>query len=241
MTTCNAQSPVTHFWFIRTNLEWQENKAMQNLAARNTRPLRDDLHTWEMEDMWGLSSRQDLGQGIAQLVKRLTEKPGTILYMGSSPRCGALFLPESSSSEGSLTVSVQPLCVTAYINICEYVKNLKHWQPYHYTETRKHCMRLLEWVALLFRLLCHTHRGQYRTKKMKDYLPPGEEGQCARGVLLQGHQHKVVLDQQHLGLEGLTHSRLVHVGSLRAPWHRAHQQAVSAQLQAGVGFINSDV
>ena len=42
-----------------------------------------------------------------------------------------IFLPELAFSAVSpLTVSVQPPCAIACINICAHVKNPKHWQPY---------------------------------------------------------------------------------------------------------------
>ena len=46
-----------------------------------------------------------------------------------------LFVPESASSADSLTVSVQPPCAIARINMCVNVKNPKHWQPYQYSDT----------------------------------------------------------------------------------------------------------
>ena len=53
-----------------------------------------------------------------------------------SPVRLGIFLPESASSADSLTVSVQPACVVACINICVHVKNLKHGQPYHCLDTQ---------------------------------------------------------------------------------------------------------
>ena len=55
----------------------------------------------------------------------------------------------------SLTVSVQPPCAIACINICAHVKNPKHWQPYHCLDERKYYTHVhwQEWVALLLWLL----------------------------------------------------------------------------------------
>ena len=89
------------------------------------------------EDTSSASDVAILGAGIAQFVEYPTEKPGAI-QTGSSPRCGeGLVLPESTSSADSLTVSVQPPCEIACINICVHVKNPKHWQPHHCLEYRK--------------------------------------------------------------------------------------------------------
>ena len=49
-----------------------------------------------------------------------------------------LFLPESVSSADSVTVLVQPPSAIVRINICEHVKNPKHWQPYHCWYTRNY-------------------------------------------------------------------------------------------------------
>jgi len=59
------------------------------------------------------------------------------------------FFPQSAFSAHSLTVSAQPPCATACINICVstlkipnicvHVKTPTHWQPYHCLDTRKYC------------------------------------------------------------------------------------------------------
>ena len=41
------------------------------------------------------------------------------------------FSPLSTFSANSLTVSAQPQCAIACINICVHVKNPRHCQPYH--------------------------------------------------------------------------------------------------------------
>ena len=49
---------------------------------------------------------------------------------GSIPLCGKeFFLPEPTFSANSLTVSAQPSCAIASINICAHVNDSKHWQP----------------------------------------------------------------------------------------------------------------
>ena len=61
---------------------------------------------------------------------------------------------EFASSADSLTVSVQPPCAMACLNICAHVNDPKHWQQYyHCSETLKYYTNSLEWVALLVRLL----------------------------------------------------------------------------------------
>ena len=62
--------------------------------------------------------------GIAQSVKRPTEKPKSNSDMGSSPGAASFFLPESIFNADSLTTS--PFAV-ACINIGSHVKNPKRW------------------------------------------------------------------------------------------------------------------
>ena len=63
----------------------------------------------------------------AQLVDYPIEKPGAILTrVWVSGAAKDFFLPESTSSADSLTVSVQPPCAIECINICVHVKNPKH-------------------------------------------------------------------------------------------------------------------
>ena len=81
--------------------------------------------------------RYPQGAGIAQCVERRTEKPGAILTRVRVPRFSFSF-PVSAFSADSLTVSAQPPCAIACINICADVNNPKHWQPYHCLDTRKH-------------------------------------------------------------------------------------------------------
>ena len=102
--------------------------------------------------------------GMAQLVERPTEKPKAILtrvrVRGGARDFFFFFffspLPESTFSADSLTVSVQPPCEIACIDMCPRVKTPKDWQPYRGLDTRKYCTHLEEWVALLLRLLCLT-------------------------------------------------------------------------------------
>ena len=86
-----------------------------------------------------------LGARIAQLVESPTEKSWCNTGSGSSPRWVKgffiFFNPQSASSADSLTVSLQPLCAIACIDIHAHVKNTRHWQPCHCLDTRK----------------CHTH------------------------------------------------------------------------------------
>ena len=60
----------------------------------------------------------------------------------NSPVQLRIFLPESTFSADSLTLSVQPSCAITRINICAHVEDPKHWQPYLCLDTRKyhtHC------------------------------------------------------------------------------------------------------
>ena len=79
------------------------------------------------------------GAGIAQLVQRPTEKTGPVLTRVRVPGAAKVFVPESTFRFQCLTLSVQPPCAIAGINICVHVKNPKHWQPYHCLDTRKYC------------------------------------------------------------------------------------------------------
>ena len=76
--------------------------------------------------------------------------------MGSSPQDGKGFFSQSTSSADSHTVSAQPPCATAGVNICTYVKYPKYWQSYHCLDARKYCAHRQEWVALVMWLLCPT-------------------------------------------------------------------------------------
>ena len=82
---------------------------------------------------WPHLSKSD-GGVAAQLVERSTEKPGAVLFVWQG-----IFHPESTFSANSLTVSIQPLCAIACINIHTHIKNHKRWQPYHCLDTQKHC------------------------------------------------------------------------------------------------------
>ena len=93
------------------------------------------------------------GTGIAQLVERLTNKPGAVLTrirqgisFSCSPRasflCNCLtvvkFQCKLSSSANTSTVSVRPLCAFACVNIYAHVKNPKHWQPHHCLDAQRY-------------------------------------------------------------------------------------------------------
>ena len=71
--------------------------------------------------------------------------------MGSSPRCGKLFFSQSTSSADSLTVSVQPPCTIACIDICMHFSHTIVW-------TRENIAHKGQWAALLLQLLCLTQR-----------------------------------------------------------------------------------
>ena len=75
------------------------------------------------------------GADVAQFVERRTGR-------FDSPMRQEIFLPESTLSAASLTVSVQPSCAFAGINICAHVEDPTRWQPYLCLDTRKyrtHC------------------------------------------------------------------------------------------------------
>ena len=74
--------------------------------------------------------------GTAQLVEYQTERPGALLMQVQVHGVARFFSPESTfSADSSLTVSIQPLCAIAYINICARIKNPKQWQPHHCLDT----------------------------------------------------------------------------------------------------------
>ena len=64
------------------------------------------------------------------LVERPTVKSGAVNARSTSPAWRGIFLPESTFSADSLTVSVQPLSAIACLDTCAHVQNPKHWQPY---------------------------------------------------------------------------------------------------------------
>ena len=69
-----------------------------------------------------LSKAKSPGAGIAQLVERPTDKPGTS-DAGSSPKRGKGFFSQSTNFRAdSLTVFVQPPCAIACNNICAHNK-----------------------------------------------------------------------------------------------------------------------
>ena len=73
---------------------------------------------------------------VAQSVERRSDTPLTQVQLPGAARD---FLPESTFSAHSLTVSAQPSCAAACTNISAHVKDPKHWQPYHCLETGKYC------------------------------------------------------------------------------------------------------
>ena len=85
------------------------------------------------------------------LVERPTEKQRRNADAGSSPRCGMGFFSLSQLSvQTLLRCPYSPPCN----NICEHVKNPKHWQPYHCLDTKMLHTLIGEGIALLLRLLC---------------------------------------------------------------------------------------
>ena len=67
-----------------------------------------------------------------------------------------IFLPKSTFSADSLTVSVQPSCAIACINGCVPIKEPKHWQPYFCLDKQKyqtHCEELLHKVKSILKYL----------------------------------------------------------------------------------------
>ena len=96
--------------------------------------------------MLSLSSKPAVDQNTTACVSatarniQLTEGRGCSSVGGASDRNAAegrfnspvrlrIFLPESTFSADSLTLSVQPSCAITRINICAHVEDPKHWQP----------------------------------------------------------------------------------------------------------------
>ena len=82
--------------------------------------------------------------GISRLVECLPENTGAVLTWVWFPHAARNFSPNQLSVQTllgffSLTVSIQPPCAIACINICAHVKNSKDWQPYHCLDTWKYC------------------------------------------------------------------------------------------------------
>ena len=68
---------------------------------------------------------------------------------GSVPWCGRGFFSQSQLLVQTVTVSVQPKCAVACVNVCAHVKDPKHLQPYLRLVTQKYRTHCWEWVALL--------------------------------------------------------------------------------------------
>ena len=98
----------------------------------------------------------NLGATIAQLVQHPTENPGTTLTQVWIPGGERDFSPRVNCQCRLFTVSVQPPCAIACVNVCTYVKYPKHWQSYHCLDARKYGTHWQEWVALVLWLLCLT-------------------------------------------------------------------------------------
>ena len=62
-----------------------------------------------------------------------------------------IFLPESVSKADPITVSLQPQCAIARVNICAHVTNPKHWQTHHCLDKR------VGTAACAFILALHRH------------------------------------------------------------------------------------
>ena len=76
--------------------------------------------------------------GIAQLVKRMTEKPGAILTRVRVPGAARDFFSQSQLPVQTLPLNIVQLsCAIACINNCTHVKHPNCWQPYHCLDTRK--------------------------------------------------------------------------------------------------------
>ena len=95
-------------------------------------------HTHTLKSDTGTLGRKWGGDSSAGRVSNTKTRRNT--NVSSSPRYSKGFFPqESSFSADSLTVSAQPHCAIAYINISVHVKSPKHRQPYHCLDTRKYC------------------------------------------------------------------------------------------------------
>ena len=67
----------------------------------------------------------------------VSEKPDTwVTDSGQTYRCIKGFFSQSAFSAESPAVSVQPLCAITCMNICVYIKNPIHWQPYRCLHTQ---------------------------------------------------------------------------------------------------------
>ena len=118
--------------------------------------------------------------GIARLVERRIEKPGVMLRWVRVSCAVRFFSPTSQLSVQTLTVSLQPPCAIACINICLHVKNPKRWQPYHCFENTAHTMSLGMGSAALVaavpcpgnetQISCKGQRSTYLKKKFNEGL-----------------------------------------------------------------------
>ena len=81
--------------------------------------------------------------GVAQLVKHLTEKPGTILtlYSLESPMRQGIFLPELTFAVPVRTLlrCMYSPCAQSHASASVHtLTNLKQWQPQHCLDTKKY-------------------------------------------------------------------------------------------------------
>ena len=101
--------------------------------------LRHGNHGWG--EGWGATARRGVGD-VAQLEQHWTVMPLRQLPL---PGVARIFLSASTFSADSLMKSTQPSCAIPGINICAYVKDPKHWQPYHCLDTRKYRLHRNRW------------------------------------------------------------------------------------------------
>ena len=117
---CNSAHEITHVDDLFCGrYPCRQEFSLQIRLGQYLRIDRSKTHS--LVDLWVLLALF-IPAGIAQLVQRLTERCKT--DAGLSPRGGKGFFSQS------LTVTVQPPCAIACIQICAYVKNPKHWYTF---------------------------------------------------------------------------------------------------------------
>ena len=110
---------LCQFWLFAQNLKTDS----ETPTKASSPPTTEDLHlkhilepysSMLMSHMWSWHENAPCGRDVAQLVKRRT---GTPLRQVWFPGAARDFLPESTFSADSLTVSVQLPCAIACINV----------------------------------------------------------------------------------------------------------------------------
>ena len=126
--------------------------------------------------------------GTAQLVERRNDKPGAVLarvgFLGAEK---GYFSKSQFSSAGYLKLSVQPSWAMAPSNICAHVKNPKHWQPYHCSDTHTASIPLFGHTEQPYR--CSDTQSSHTAVRTHTQQPYRCSDTHTAAIPLFGHTH----------------------------------------------------